>query len=132
MDNNVDIVAISETWFTKHIPNSCVEINGYSLISKDRSKRKGGGVCFYIRNAIYFEECAFPSFNSYVEILWIRVIYNSSPYFIACCYFPPNPRHTADDFIRQLQSDLGSIMCNSDYCTVIVTGDFNRLDTSFL
>jgi len=89
-------------------------------------------VCFYIRNVIYFEECAFPSFNSCVEILWIRVTYNSSPYFIACCYFPPNPRHTADDFVRQLQSDLDSIMCNSDCCTVIVTGDFNRLDTSFL
>ena len=133
LDNNVDIYAISETWFTKHIPDSCVDINGYSLIRKDRSKRKGGGVCFYIRNVIYFfEECAFPSFNSCVKILWIRVTYNSSPYFIACCYFLPNPRHTADDFVRQLQSDLDSIMCNSDCCTVIVTGDFNRLDTSFL
>ena len=125
-------VAISETWFTKHIPDSCVEINGYSLIRKDRNNRKGGGVCFYIKHGISFEECIFPSFNVSLEIKWIRVTYNSSAYFIACCYYPPNPRHTADDFIHQLQSDLDSIMCNSDCCTVIITGDFNRLDTSFL
>jgi len=127
-----DVVAISETWFTKYIPNSCVAVNGYSLIRKDRSNRKGGGVCFYIKNGISFEECAFPSLNISVEFKWIRVTYNSSRYFIACRYYPPNPRHTADDFIHQLQSDLDSIMCNSDCCTIVITGDFNRLDTSFL
>ena len=58
LDNNVDVVAISETWFTKR-----VAVNGYSLIRKDRSNRKGGGVCFYIKNGVSFEECAFPSLN---------------------------------------------------------------------
>jgi len=87
---------MSETWFTKHIPDSCVEINGYSLIRKDRSNRNGGGVCFYVKNGINFEVRAFSSFNVTVEIKWIRVTYYSSLYFIACCYFPPKPRHTAE------------------------------------
>ena len=78
LNNNVDLVAISETWFTKHIPDSCVEINDYSIIRKDRSNRKGAGVCFYIKNGINFEPCTFPSFNDSVEIKWIRVTYNSS------------------------------------------------------
>ena len=67
------VVAVTETWFTKHTHDSCVEINGYSLglipvMRKDKSNRKGAGVCFCIKNGINFEECAFPSCNVSVEI----------------------------------------------------------------
>jgi len=131
-DNDVDIVAVSETWFTKHILDSCVGIDGYNIIRKDRVNKKGGGVCFYVRNDVVCEECLFDSYNTYIEIKWIRVSYAHYAYYIACRYYPPKPHHTPDQFISQLHTDLDTIMANNDCCTVIVTGDFNKLNTTFL
>ena len=128
----MDITAVTETWFTKHLTDSCVTIDGYRLVRKDRVNKKGGGVCFYIKNDITYEECQFDSHNVCTEIKWIRVLFVDCVYYIACCYYPPKPRHSADEFICQLRSDLDKIMCTNDPCTVIVTGDFNSLNTAFL
>jgi len=89
-------------------------------------------VCFCVRNEVVCEECHFDSYNTYIEIKWIRVSYSNYAYYIACCYYPPKPRHTPDQFISQLRTDLDTIMANNDCCTVIVTGDFNKLNTIFL
>ena len=115
----------------KQLTDSCVNINGYRLLRRDRVNTKGGGVCFYVKNDIMCEECQFDSHNVCIEIKWIRVLHLSCVYYIACCYYPPKPRHTADQFIGQLCSDLDNIMSNNDTCTVIVTGDFNKLNNYF-
>jgi len=119
-DNNVDITAVTETWFTKHLTDSCVNINGYRLLRKDRRNKKGGGICFYVKNDITYEECQFDDHNVCIEIKWIRILHRNGVYYIACCYYPPKPRHTADQFICQLRSELDTIMSNTDTCTVIV------------
>ena len=131
-NSDADIVAVSETWFNKNIPDSCVAIDGYNLIRKDRVNKKGGGVCFYVRNDIICKKCHFESCNLWIEIEWIQVIYADTVYYISCCYYPLKPRHTPDQFISQLRSNLDTIMANNDCCTVIVTGDFNKLNTFFL
>lgn len=54
LDNNIDIFAMTETWLTLNIPNSFVNIPGYSLVRRDRDGR-GGGVAAYIRSSIRFQ-----------------------------------------------------------------------------
>jgi hypothetical protein len=47
---NVDIVVLQETW---HIPNTeIVKIPVYAFTHQHRTANKGGGVGFYMRNAI--------------------------------------------------------------------------------
>jgi hypothetical protein len=49
---NIAVAIISESWFAcKHIAQH-VEIEGYALHRKDRVRKKGGGVCMYVRNEI--------------------------------------------------------------------------------
>ena len=54
-NSNVQILGLSETWLTSAIPNSLVDLPGYTLLRNDRNfgnggstqVRKGGGVCTY-------------------------------------------------------------------------------------
>ena len=40
---------ICETWWTEA---SVTNINGYTLFRKDRTSKKGGGVCIFIEDSI--------------------------------------------------------------------------------
>ena len=59
-NSNVQILGLSETWLTSAIPNSLVDLPGYTLLRNDRNfgnggstqVRKGGGVCLYIQDNI--------------------------------------------------------------------------------
>ena len=43
---------VTETWFNSKNTDDTVAIAGYTLIRRDRLKRKGGGVCVYIRHLL--------------------------------------------------------------------------------
>ena len=47
---NIDIAAVTETWLHKMHSDIYAAINGYSMFRLDRKRRKGGGVCFYVRD----------------------------------------------------------------------------------
>ena len=49
---NIAIAVISESWFTCQHTDKLVKIDGYALYRKDRVKKKGGGVCMYVRDDI--------------------------------------------------------------------------------
>jgi len=51
-----DIAAVTETWLTKNIADSDISIPGYSLYRCNRIRRKGGGVCVFIRNSLDFPD----------------------------------------------------------------------------
>ena len=48
--NNIDIFCISETWLSYTVSNSQVCPSGYSILRKDRTNRRGGGVVIVYRN----------------------------------------------------------------------------------
>lgn len=52
MENHVDVAAILETWFTPHMPEDLLGIDGYTLFSKCRTTLRGGGVALYIKESI--------------------------------------------------------------------------------
>ena len=54
-----DVIVITETWLTDSIPDSAVSISGFNLIRKDRwsyIKKKGGGICCYIKDNLHYEK----------------------------------------------------------------------------
>ena len=51
------LFCFSETWLHSHIPDSSVEVPGYSLIRGDRDcsksrKKKGGGLALYVKERL--------------------------------------------------------------------------------
>ena len=48
--NNIDICCISETWLNHTVCNSQVCPSGYTILRKDRTNRRGGGVAIPCRN----------------------------------------------------------------------------------
>jgi hypothetical protein len=72
-------------FFINKYSDECLFIANYTLVRRDRLKRKGGGVCIYIRNDVMFEQLPTNNVVAPVEILWVKCLYDSCSYFIACC-----------------------------------------------
>jgi hypothetical protein len=43
---------ITETWFTDKQADDDLKIDGFVLFRRDRMKRKGGGLCMYVKSNI--------------------------------------------------------------------------------
>ena len=129
-----DIVMIVETWFSKKQLNNDLNLDGYTLFRRDRVRRKGGGLCVYVRDCIPCEiiqlDSAYPC--SDVEIMWVKVQLCTLVFFVALCYYPPNPIHSVESFVAQLSSGIESVISNYADVNIVVAGDFNSLCTDFL
>ena len=51
--NDIDIAAITETWFNKDIDDDLVSLDKYCIHRRDRVSGRGGGVCLFVANTIY-------------------------------------------------------------------------------
>ena len=51
---------------------------------------------------------------------------------MACCYHPPKPQYNTSVFIDVLSSDIDYINSLYPDAVIIIAGDFNQLNTSFL
>ena len=49
-ETDIDVLAVSESWLHKYIPHTLFEIDGFKVFRKDRSSKRGGGVCFYCKH----------------------------------------------------------------------------------
>ncbi len=50
------IICLTDTWMSAMVPDSAIELTGFSVHRSDRTKeltgkRRGGGICFYINNS---------------------------------------------------------------------------------
>ncbi|KAK6053782.1 hypothetical protein COOONC_08711 [Cooperia oncophora] len=87
-----DILVITETWLTPHILDS--ELTGgfpYFLYRKDRTQRKGGGVCCIVRSFLNCTEVKLNT-NMAPDILCCDILMHgaASPLRIISVYRPPN------------------------------------------
>jgi len=136
VQGNIGIALIAESWFSKAHDDNVVSIENYSIFRRDRCKRKGGGLCAYVRNDIGFHLCESLNHDclarNNLEIMWIEGIWNGNYYYIACCYHPPRPFYANVDFCEALSSDIDVINTRNSHSIIIIAGDFNQLDTKFL
>ena len=52
---HVNILCFTETWFRPELIPELTQIKGYHLIRNDRSKRRGGGTCIFLREEIKYD-----------------------------------------------------------------------------
>nr|CAI5820372.1 unnamed protein product [Callosobruchus analis] len=77
-NNNIDVLAISETWLNEKIETSYVTIDGYTFLRRDRGSR-GGGVGLYISNSLKFKKI---TSSGEIEQLWMKkLIISATQYY---------------------------------------------------
>ena len=52
LENDFDILSISDTWFNSSVTNASVEIPGYRIFRLHHIGKTGAGVCAYIKSAL--------------------------------------------------------------------------------
>ena len=105
-DNEFDILAITETWFSDKDAAVKAECNpdGYKLYGVHRSGRNGGGTALITRSNIIVKQVAAPTWCSFELSEWV-LINGSSRIRLAIVYRPPySTKHPVK--IDQIQSYL--------------------------
>ncbi len=131
--SNIDIAAITETWFPAHIDTSVFSIPNFDLISKPRINKRGGGVALYVRNDIEFRTLSEIKVHDDLEVLWIwtrprRLPRSVSGIIICVVYHPPSSPH--DNILTDhLLSSLNTLETNYPNVGVILLRNFNKLET---
>ena len=110
-------MCITETLLDESVTNFEVQIDGYSLLMKDRA-RSGGGVCVYIRSDLpYTRREDFQQQD--LEAIWFDILLpKTKPILVGNVYRPPKQT----DFISKFEETLCKI--NPEHETLIF-GDFN-------
>ncbi|RWS02347.1 hypothetical protein B4U79_19140, partial [Dinothrombium tinctorium] len=83
---NVDILCLSETWFTSNSTIHETEINGYYCYRND--KGKGGGVCLYIRNT--YIGCEIKMNAKYLQVIGATINLNKFKKVSVFCIYKPH------------------------------------------
>ena len=110
--SDIDVLCVSETWFSDNMPDSLFKIEGYKIFRADRLKqnvKRSGGVAIFVKNKI---PCKF------VEYLFIEIHSTDSKMLIGSIYRP----HRSIDCLPILNviQDISFV-----YDNVVICGDFN-------
>ena len=93
----IDLIAFNETRLDANITDNMINLDGYDIVRKDRS-RNGGGVCIYLRSSINYKirDDIVPS---ELEVVCVEIIKPHSKQI--CCY---DSLSTTQCIIRILRS----------------------------
>ena len=124
--SNIDIITISETWLTKNIPTSSIQIQGYLSLRQDRSsagtnKKRGGGLVTLIHET-HKDLPDLSTSNKHCEVLWTKLAMPNCRNMIVCNIYRP-PGGKMAKCIEYLELCRGSVNINKT--DVIVLGDLN-------
>lgn len=132
--NEVGLAFITETWLNENIDDSAVEIDGFTLVRRDRTTRVGGGVCAYIKDQIPFNILTDLHEDSF-ESLWLylrpkKLFRGFSCLVICLVYHPPTSDNSA--LIDHLSSKLDAALTLYPNAGIFIIGDFNKCPISSL
>ena len=131
----IDIVFISETWFSEI---SVVSLANYRLYRRDR-RGIGGGVAIYIHNNVVSSELRDEGLREALgrelaEQVWCQVEVNGERVLLGCVYRPPLNLRRNQEIESQLETaaTINSALrasyeakCRKSIDTICVVGDFN-------
>ena len=92
---------------------------GYSIISRPRLIKRGGGLAVIIKNDLHSKQQACVSFSTF-EVLLVQVTSSAKSFAIATIYRPPG---SLGNFLVDLSDFLSTLVAK--YNDFILVGDFN-------
>ena len=112
-----------------------LSIGGFSVERKDRCDGcTGGGFACYIRNSFMYKRLSNLDENE-LEVIWLNIMLKKIPrkfscILVACIYFTQMTEYAKmrDHLIACVDSAIRKHL----ECGVIITGDFNQMNDSFL
>lgn len=121
---NPSIILISETWLDISIPDSIINIHGYTVYRSDRQQnRPGGGVCCYVINEL-LENFTVTHLNintgTFIDSIWLKFENSWFAFSICCIYRPGNVDIQADKILFSAISNQYQVLPN-----LLIFGDFN-------
>ena len=132
--HEVDVAAVTETWLNKNIASSDLTVAGYRLYRCDRLRRKGGGLCIYVRDCLTADVITLPNSNDETycmhELLYLKIQKFAETYLFLLLYHPPKPKYKPNTLLERLTSDVESLIDTHPTATLYLTGDFNHLNIS--
>jgi len=121
--NDVDIAAVTETHLKNKHADSVVAIPDYTLLRRDRRRRKGGGVALYVRSSLSVLLRTFSADNRTYELLWAKI----DKLFVGVLYHPPKPCYEEASLLDYLESAVVQILCYCPDADVVLAGDFTHI-----
>ena len=115
----IDLIAFNETRLDANITDNMINLDGYDVVRKDRS-RNGGGVCIYLRSSINYKirDDLFPS---ELEAVCIEIIKpHSKPFLVTTVHRPPS---ASSDFFDLFEKLIKAI--DNENKEMYVLGDLN-------
>ncbi len=140
------VICLTETWMSAMVPDSAIELTGFSVHRSDRmeeltGKSRGGGVCFYINN-LWCDERNIHSIKSFCSpdlefhTLLCRPFWLPREFtaiIITAVYItppppppPPPPQANTDQAIKELYRNISEQETTHPDAAFIITGDFNK------
>ncbi len=131
------VICLTETWMSAMVPDSGIELTGFSVHRSDRTKEltgksRGGGVCFYINNS-WCDERNLHSVKSFCSpdlefhMLLCRLFWllrEFTAIIITAVYIPPQAN--TDQALRELYRNISKQETANPDAAFIITGDFNK------
>ncbi len=131
------VICLTETWMSAMVPDSAIELTGFSVHRSDRSKEltgksRGGGVCFYINNS-WCDERNMHSIKSFCSPdlefhtllcrpFWLQREFTAI--IITAVYIPPQAN--TDQALKELYGNISEQETANPDAAFVVTGDFNK------
>ncbi len=131
------IICLTETWMSAVVPDSAIELTGFSVHRSDRTKElkgksRGGGICFFINNS-WCDERYMHSIKSFCSPdlefhmllcrpFWLPREFTAN--IITAVYIPPQAN--TDQALKELYGNISEQETAYPDAAFIVTGDFNK------
>ena len=130
LQHDLDILCLSETWLHEKIHDTFITADGYEIVRLDRDRKKGGGLCMYIKDSITYDQNIFKDLNLSDKNIEIQLVViksdNARSMIIANCYRPPNG--SIERAVESLTLHL-SMAPDVHKFEIVIVGDLN-LDCS--
>ena len=127
-DNNLDLVALTETWLTDNDTVHKAELtsNGFTIHSATRKQKRGGGVALLVRSPIHSKRVTDKQLMKSFEYVEVQLKTKGRNSTVVVLYRPP-PNHknklTVPMFIEEFSNFLEKRITNKE--NLCILGDFN-------
>ena len=114
--------------------NDSLNLHGFNFKRKDGKNGRAGGVVCYLRTALLYSRLTAYE-DDELEVIWIKVMPKRlartvSSILIACIYYTQQT-----DYLKMREhiiTSIDAVIRKHPDCGIIVTGDFNQLNDTFL